>query len=164
MSKTKISISAMSYKKKEDIRILNACLSNWFKNPKVLYFTSPNMTYPFNLKKWISLSYKEKNNKTIIIKIDDWIIGHLSIKEKKEQGSAHLFHLIIDPNYHRKGFAKKLILYAEELINNDNIKKITLNVVKKNQAARQLYYALGYADKETTRSGSIIKMGKNLIN
>jgi len=163
MNKTKISISTISYKKKEDIRIINACLSNWFKNPKVLHFTSPNMTYPFNLKKWISLSYKEKNNKTIIIKIDDWIIGHLSIKEKKEQGSAHLFHLIIDPNYHRKGFAKKLILYAEELINNDNIKKITLNVAKKNQAARQLYYALGYADKETTRSGSI-KMEKNLIN
>ena len=106
MSKTKISISAMSYKKKEDIRILGACLSNWFKNPKVLYFTSPNMSYPFNLKKWISLSYKEKNNKTIIIKIDDWIIGHLSIKKEKEPGSAHLFHLIIDPNYVRKDLRK----------------------------------------------------------
>ena len=163
MSKTKISISAMSYKKKEDIRILSACLSNWFKNPKVLYFTSPNMSYPFNLKKWISLSYKEKNNKTIIIKIDDWIIGHLSIKKEKEQGSAHLFHLIIDPNYLRKGFAKKLILYAERVIKYDNIKKITLNVVRKNQAARQLYYSLGYADKERTRLGHI-KMEKNLIN
>jgi len=163
MSKTKISISAMSYKKKEDIRILSACLSNWFKNPKVLYFTSPNMSYPFNLKKWISLSYKEKNNKTIIIKIDDWIIGHLSIKKEKKQGSAHLFHLIIDPNYLRKGFAKKLILYAERVIKYDNIKKITLNVVRKNQAARQLYYSLGYADKERTRLGHI-KMEKNLIN
>jgi len=163
MSKTKISISAMSYKKKEDIRILSACLSNWFKNPKVLYFTSPNMSYPFNLKKWISLSYKEKNNKTIIIKIDDWIIGHLSIKKREKQGSAHLFHLIIDPNYLRKGFAKKLILYAERVIKYDNIKKITLNVVRKNQAARQLYYSLGYADKERTRLGHI-KMEKNLIN
>ena len=163
MSKSKISISTISYKKKENIRILNACLSNWFKNPKVLHFTSPNMTYPFNLNKWISLSYKEKNNKTIIIKIDDWIIGHLSIKEDKEQGSAHLFHLIIDPNYLRKGFAKKLILYAEGLIKYDNIKKITLNVAKKNQAARQLYYALGYADKETARLG-YIKMEKLLIN
>jgi len=163
MSKTKISISAMSYKKKEDIRILSACLSNWFKNPKVLYFTSPNMSYPFNLKKWISLSYKEKNNKTIIIKIDDWIIGHLSIKKGEKQGSAHLFHLIIDPNYLRKGFAKKLILYAERVIKYDNIKKITLNVVRKNQAARQLYYSLGYADKERTRLGHI-KMEKNLIN
>ena len=163
MSKTKISISALSYKKKEDLRILSACLSNWFKNPKVLHFTSPNMTYPFNLNKWISLSYKEKNNKTIIIKIDDWIIGHLSIKKEKEQGSAHLFHLIIDPNYVRKGFAKKLILYAERVIKYDNIKKITLNVVRKNQAARQLYYALGYKDKETTRLG-YIKMEKNLIN
>ena len=163
MSNKKISISTISYKKKEDIRILNACLSNWFHNPKILYFTSPNMTYPFNLKKWISLSYKEKNNKTIIIKIDDWIIGHLSIKEKKKQGKAHLFHLIIDPNYLRKGFAKKLIFYAEELIKCDNIKKITLNVVRKNQAARQLYYSLGYADKEKTRLGHI-KMEKNLIN
>ena len=163
MSKTKISISAMSYKKKEDIRILNACLSNWFNNPKILHLTSPNMTYPYNINKWISLSYKEKNNKTIIIKIDDWIIGHLSIKEEKDQGTAHLFHLIIDPNYHRKGFAKKLILYGEGLINNDNIKKITLNVVRKNQAARQLYYSLGYADKERTRLGHI-KMEKNLIN
>jgi len=161
MSKTKISISAMSYKKKEDIRILSACLSNWFKNPKVLYFTSPNMSYPFNLKKWISLSYKEKNNKTIIIKIDDWIIGHLSIKKGRKQGSAHLFHLIIDPNYLRKGFAKKLILYAERVIKYDNIKKITLNVVRKNQAARQLYYSLGYADKERTRLGHI-KMEKKI--
>ena len=91
------------------------------------------MSYPFNLKKWISLSYKEKNNKTIIIKIDDWIIGHLSIKKGKKHGSAHLFHLIIDPNYLRKGFAKKLILYAERVIKYDNIKKITLNVVRKNQ-------------------------------
>ena len=163
MSKTKISISTISYNKKEDIRILNACLSKWFNSPKILHFTSPNMTYPFNLKKWISLSYKEKNNKTIIIKIDDWIIGHLSIKKEKEQGSAHLFHLIIDPNYLRKGFAKKLILYAERVIKYDNIKKITLNVVRKNQAARQLYYSLGYADKERTRLGHI-KMEKNLIN
>ena len=162
MSKSKISISTISYKKKENIRILNACLSNWFKNPKVLHFTSPNMTYPFNLKKWISLSYKEKNNKTIIIKIDDWIIGHLSIKEGKDQESAHLFHLIIDPKHLRNGYAKKLILYAEKLIKYENIKKITLNVVRKNQAARQLYFALGYAEKETTGLG-YIKMEKYII-
>ena len=95
MKQPKISISTITYYKKEDIRILNACLSNWFTDPKILHFTSPNMTYPFNLKKWISVSYKEKNNKTIIIKIDDWIVGHLSIKYEEDQESAHLFHLII---------------------------------------------------------------------
>lgn len=161
MSKTKISISTINYQNKEHQRILKACFSNWFKNPKVLQFTSPTMSYPFNINKWIS-SYKEKNFKTIIIKIDDWIIGHLSIKENKEQGSAHLFHLIIAPDYLRKGYAKKLIFYAEELIMNSNIKKITLNVVKKNIAARQLYYSIGYSDVDNTKLRNI-RMEKYLL-
>ena len=98
MSKTVVSISEITYYKKEDIRILSACLSNWFTDPKILHFASPNMTYPFNIKKWISLSYKEKNIKTIIIKVDNWIVGHLSIKYEEDKSLAHLFHLIIDKN------------------------------------------------------------------
>ena len=49
MPKTVISISEITYYKKEDIRILSACLSNWFTDPKILHFTSPNMTFPFNI-------------------------------------------------------------------------------------------------------------------
>ena len=160
MKKPKISISTITYYKKEDIRVLNACLSNWLSNPKILHFTDPRMTYPFNLKKWISLSYKEKNVYTIIIKVDNWIIGHLSIKYLKDQNSAQLFHLIIDQKKLRKGYAKKLIIYAEKIINDDeNIKNITLNVVKKNQAAKNLYYSMGYKDRDT-RNKENIRMGK----
>ena len=93
MSKTIVSISEITYNKKEDIRILSACLSNWFTDPKILHFASPNMPYPFNIKKWISMSYKEKNIKTIIIKAEDWIVGHLSIKYEEDKSLAHLFHL-----------------------------------------------------------------------
>ena len=163
MKQPKISISTITYYKKEDIRILNACLSNWFTDPKTLHFTSPNMTYPFNLKKWISISYKEKNNKTIIIEIDNWIVGHLSIKYEEDQKSAHLFHLIIDSDHLRKGLAKKLISFAEEIIKKANINKITLNVVKKNKAALKLYDSLGYTDKGKNRFGWV-KMEKLLIN
>jgi len=164
MKKPKISISTITYYKKEDIRILNACLSDWLSDPKILHFTSPNMTYPFNLKKWISLSYKEKNIETIIIKVDNWIVGHLSIKYEEDKNSAHLFHLIIDQNQLRKGYAKKLILYAEKILNdNNNIKKITLNVVKKNQIAKELYYSLGYEKINNKRTGNI-KMVKNILS
>ena len=163
MKQPKISISTITYYKKDDIRILNACLSNWFTDPKILHFTSPNMTYPFNLKKWISVAYKEKNNKTIIIKIDDWIVGHLSIKYEEDQKSAHLFHLIIDSGYLRKGLAKKLIDFAETIIKKAKINKITLNVVRKNKAALKLYNSIGYTDKGKNRFGSI-KMEKLLIN
>ena len=163
MKQPKISISTITYYKKEDIRILNACLSNWFTDPKILHFTSPNMTYPFNLKKWISISYKEKNNKTIIIKIDNWIVGHLSIKYEEDQKSAHLFHLIIDSDHLRKGLAKKLIDFAEEIIKKNKINKITLNVVRKNIVALKLYESVGYTDKGKNGFGSI-KMEKLLIN
>ena len=162
MSKTAVSISEITYYKKEDIKILSACLSNWFSDPKTLHFTSPNMTYPFNIKKWISLSYKEKNIKTIIIKVENWIVGHLSIKYEEDKNSAHLFHLIIDKNQLRKGYAKKLILYAEEMLKTDDIKKITLNVVKKNQIAKELYYSMGYEKQNRKRPGNI-KMKKDLF-
>ena len=160
MEEQKISFSTITYYKKEDIRILNACLSNWLSDPKILHFTSPNMTYPFNLKRWISLSYKEKNNKTIIIKIDDWIVGHLSIKYEEDQKSAHLFHLIIDPDHLRKGLAKKLVTFAEEIIKKAKINKITLNVVRKNLVALQLYNSLGYSNSEKNNPGWI-KMEKS---
>jgi len=163
MKEPKISISTISYYKKEDIRILNVCLTNWLSDPKILQFTSPNMTYPFNLKKWISLFYKEKNIETIIIKVDNWIVGHLSIKKDKVKNSAHLFHLIIDQSQLRKGYAKKLILYAERILNNDNIKKITLNVVKKNQIANELYRSMGYEKINNKRTGNI-KMIKNIFS
>ena len=162
MSKTVISISEITYYKKEDIRILSACLSNWFTDPKILHFTSPNMTYPFNIKKWISLSYKEKNIKTIIIKVDNWIVGHLSIKYEEDKSLAHLFHLIIDKNQLTKGYAKRLILHAEKILKTDDIKKITLNVVKKNQIAKELYYSMGYGGKNSKRPGNV-KMEKELF-
>ena len=162
MKESKVFISKTTYYKKEDIRILNACLSDWLSVPKILHFTEPRMTYPFNIKKWISLSYNEKNIETIIIKIDNWIIGHLSIKYEEDKNSAHLFHLIINQNQLRKGYAKKLILYAEEILKNDNnIKNITINVVKKNQIAKELYYSMGYQEINNKRT-RYIKMKKNI--
>ena len=160
MKESKVFISKINYYKKEDIRILNACLSDWLSDPKILYFTEPRMTYPFNIKKWILLSYKEINIKTIIIKIDNWIVGHLSIKYEEDKNSAHLFHLIINQNQLRKGHAKKLILHAEKILKNDNnIKNITINVVKKNQIAKKLYCSMGYEEINNKRN-SYIKMKK----
>ena len=162
MSKSKISISTITYKKKEDIRILNSCLSNWFTDPKILHFVHPEMAYPFKIERWISLSYLHKTS-TLILKDHNWIIGHLSIRKNKESKSAHLFHLIIDPNYQREGYAKKLISHAEKMIMENNINKITINVMKKNQIAKRLYNDLVYLDISINRSGKI-KMEKDFLN
>ena len=160
MSSPKLSISSMSYEKKDDIRILATCLSKWFSNPKLLHFVSPSMKYPFKIKNWINQSYLNHSN-TLVLKLDNWIIGHLSIRMIDQAKSAHIFHLIIDPDQQQNGYGKKLVHYAEELILKNNFKAITLNVLKKNQIARKFYEKIGYTVIQERKSKKI-KMVKNL--
>ena len=92
----KPTISSMSYEKKDDIRVLTSCLSKWFSNPKMLNYVSPSMSYPFKIKQWINQSYSNQSN-TLVLSLDNWIIGHLSIRMNDQTKSAHIFHFIIDP-------------------------------------------------------------------
>ena len=146
MASQKLSISNISYKNDESVRILTAVLSKWFSSPKTLHFTSPNLRYPFNINHWISTFYKEENIETYILKEGNWIIGHLSVKIYEDRNLAHLFHLFIDNENRHKGYAKKLIRYVEKNIiaGKDDITAITLNCVKKNFPAINLYQSIGF--------------------
>jgi len=145
MDYQKVSFSIKSYKDNEDVRILNSVLSKWLSNPKILHFTAPKIQYPYNINNWISTSYNDENTQTHTIEIDNWIIGHLSAKLNNKTNSAHLFHLIIDENHRKQGYAKKLIDYVEKkLVTENDINIITLNCVKKNAPAIYLYQSIGY--------------------
>ena len=146
MTSQKLSISNISYKNDESVRVLNAVLSKWFSNPKILHFTSPNLKYPFNINHWISTFYNDENVETYILKDENWIIGHISVKIYENKNLAHLFHLFIDNENRQKGYAKKLIKYVEKYIIDGkyNIGAITLNCVKKNIPAIKLYQSIGF--------------------
>ena len=160
MTDPRLSISSMSYEKKDDIRVMTSCLSKWFSNPKILHFTSPSMRYPFKMQQWISQSYLNHSN-TLVLKLDNWIIGHLSIRMVDQTKSAHIFHLIIDPDQQQKGYGEKLVNFAENFILKNNFKTVTLNVLKKNQIAIKFYEKIGYTVIEERKSKKI-KMLKNL--
>ena len=160
MSDSTLSISSMSYEKKDDVRILTSCLSKWFSNPKILNFVSPSMSYPFKIKQWINQSYSNQN-KTLVLKLDNWIIGHLSIQINDQTKSAHIFHLIIDPDQQQKGYGKKLLYHAEKLVIKNNLKKITINVLINNQKAKKFYEKNGFTVFRISKSGKI-KMFKNM--
>ena len=160
MSDSTLSISSMSYEKKDDVRILTSCLSKWFSNPKILNFVSPSMSYPFKIKQWINKSYSNQN-KTLVLKLDNWIIGHLSVRMNNQTKSAHIFHLIIDPEQQQKGYGKKLISHAEKLIAKNNLKKITINVLINNQKAKNFYEKNGFTVFRISKSRKI-KMFKKI--
>ena len=160
MIDSRLSISSMSYKKKDDIRILTSCLSSWFSNPKILHFVSPSMRYPFKMQQWINKSYSSQSN-TLILRLDNWIIGHVSIRMNNQTKSAHIFHLIIDPDQRQKGYGKLLFSHAEEFIIKNDFEKITINVLIKNQIAKNFYKKSGFLVSNESKPG-IIKMLKEL--
>ena len=146
MANQKISISNISYKNDKSVKILFSVLSKWFSDPKTLHFTSPSSKYPFSMNLWVSTFYNTGNVETYVLKNENWIIGHLSVKIDENKNIAHFFHLIIDNENRQKGYAKKLIRYVEKNIiaGNDNIRAITLNCVKKNIPAINLYQSIGF--------------------
>ena len=160
MTNSGLSISSMSYEKKDDIRILTSCLSKWFSNPKILHFVSPSMRYPFKIQQWVNRSYLNQSN-TLVLKLDNWIIGHLSFRMNDQTKSAHIFHLIIDPDQQKNGYGKQLISHAEKLIIKNNLKKITINVLINNQIAKTFYEKNGFKVVKNKKSGKIIML-KNL--
>ena len=146
MANQKISISNISYENDESVRILASVLSKWFSDPKTFHFTSPILKYPFNMNHWVSTFYKTDNVETFVLKDENWIIGHLSVKIDEKKNIARFFHLFIDSENRQKGYAKKLIKYVEKHIitGKDNIRMITLNCVKKNVPAINLYQSIGF--------------------
>jgi len=150
-----ITIEQVSYENIKQARILQACLETWFKNPKDLHLTAPQMTYPFNFNRWIIDSYSKQNTLTFILKKEKWIIGYMSLQLQPKNDFIHLFHVFIDRSFRGKGFsrllAKKAISYAEE----ESIPAITLFVNPNNQLAINLYESFGFKEIGYSKNGSI---------
>ena len=161
MSEREYTLEKISYSKKEDCRIIESVLNGWFQDPKTLNFVSPNLTYPFKFKDWVSKNYIENSKQiiSIVIKCKNWIVGHISYSIEKNK--VHLFHLIIDKKFRGLGLAKILITKVERDCFLKQKSEVSLNVFKKNKEAINLYRGLGYITLKNKNSKTII-MGKKL--
>ena len=144
MMKIRIILKKMSYENSRDNRILKSCLTTWFSNPKELHLTDPKMTYPFQFKQWVNLSYKGQNTETWGAFSGKWMVGIVSLEHFQEEGRIHLFHIYVDKEYRRNGIGKKLILKAEEQGKKTKAKALTLNIVSGNSEAVALYEKMGF--------------------
>ena len=109
------------------------------------------MSYPFNFKKWIELSYKESNVESFSWKNDKWIIGIGNIKLNQKSQKAHAFHIFTDPKYRNQGLATKMLQHLEDLAKNKKMEYLTINVTPKNKAVKSLYEKLGFDLVKTTK-------------
>ena len=144
MMKISIILKKISYENSRDNRILKSCLTTWFSNPKELHLTDPKMTYPFQFKQWVNLSYKGQNTETWGAFSGKWMVGIVSLEHLQEEGRIHLFHIYVDKEYRRNGIGEKLILKAEEQGKKTKAKALTLNIVSGNSEAVALYEKMGF--------------------
>ena len=156
MSLTKYTIEEISYSQRENRRIMESVLRKWLANPKEMNFFSPEMSYPFNFKKWIKLNYSNKlyDIKTLLLKDDKWIIGHVSIKMIENIGE--LFHLFVDAFYRKSGLGSKLINESEKYVIDAGMVSVMANLNKKDAASIKLFNKMGFYSKRN-RSTKMIK-------
>ena len=141
-----IIIEKVNYNNTKDIRILETVLTNWFKNPKELNLVEPRMKYPFNFKKWVTLTYKNSDIKSFALKENKWIVGIGNIIFNEDNKWAHALHIFIDEKYRKKGLATKMLQHLESLARDKKMKTLTLRVMPKNVPAKKLYQKMGFEE------------------
>ena len=157
-----IRIEKVSYKNTKDIRILEAVLANWFKNPKELNLIEPRMKYPFNFKKWVTLTYKDSDIKSFALKENKWIVGIGNIILNENNKWAHALHIFIDEKYRKKGLATKMLQHLESLARYKKMRILTLRVMPKNVPAKNLYEKMGF--EEYINTGEHLPNSNNANN
>ena len=152
MTGIEYTLEEISYSRKEDRRIMESVLKNWLVDPKALNFFSPESKYPFKFKKWVQLHYSiiNTNITTIVLKHNEWIIGHVSLKTEKER--TELLHLFVDSKYRKKGLGLRLLKEVENYRIDLKIKSITVRVQKKNIAFKKILERSGYRYKNSNQN------------
>ena len=143
-----IKIEKVSYQNKKNSRILEAVLTNWFRNPKELNLVDPTLSYPFRYNKWVTLNYLNPEIHTIVIKLDQWIVGIGSMYKVPNTKTVDIFHVYIDAEHRRQKLGKKILHYFESSSLKENVELITIRIMLKNIAAKALLNSEGYIQKE----------------
>jgi ribosomal protein S18 acetylase RimI-like enzyme len=114
------------------------------------------MSYPFNFKKWVTLTYANQEIHSFVIKSEDWIIGIGNLMIIPDTKKAQALHIFIDPDYRQQGLAEKMIRHLELLGRSEKMEVMTLRVVPKNKPAIKLYKKLGFEETGSSKRKGLL--------
>ncbi|MCA1054232.1 GNAT family N-acetyltransferase [Rossellomorea aquimaris] len=137
------------------LEILDA-FNRWENDPELIPMSRPNQNRTeLETERIITLDHiKERLEHLHIYLIyqDDQLIGEMSYMVdpnhlyKKEQGTAWIGITIGEPDGRGKGIGYKAMLFLEEQIKKQGLKRIELGVFEFNTQAQRLYKKLGYKE------------------
>ncbi|MDD4608440.1 MAG: GNAT family N-acetyltransferase [Bacilli bacterium] len=101
------------------------------------------------------------NNKIIYLcELNDVICGYIYLIV--EDYTSKIDALYVEESFRGKGIGTKLIEWALNYINDNNIQSITINVMTENQNAKKLYQKYGFKIIDETEKRTCMKYSKNL--
>ena len=153
-------IKEIDYQNSKDISKLESALKNWFSNPKDLNFADPDSKYPFDMKKWINVNYKINKIRTVALYKDEWIIGFAGIKFLDDSDKAHIAQFYLDKESEGMGHKESLIKEIEQMAIKENVNKLIITAMKKDELAQNLYRRLDF--KETKKTGNKLNFEKEI--
>ncbi len=153
-------IKEIDYQNSKDISKLESALKNWFSNPKDLNFADPDSKYPFDMKKWINVNYKINKIRTVALYKDEWIIGFAGIKFLDDSDKAHIAQFYLDKESEGMGHKESLIKEIEQMAIKENVNKLIITAMKKDELAQNLYKRLNF--KETKKTGNKLNFEKEI--
>ena len=154
-------IKEIDYQNSKDISKLESALKNWFSNPKDFNFADPDSKYPFDMKKWINVNFKINKIRTVVLYKDEWIIGFAGIKFLDDSDKAHIAQIYLDKESEGIGHKEFLIKEIEQMAIKENVYKLTITAMKKDELAQNLYKRLNF--KETKKTGNKLNFEKKLL-
>jgi len=91
--------------RRDDIRTLAA----WLSDPLVLLTTAPDWDYPV-IPELIEREYFVNNGSALILRasVGQKMVGHVGLRVLNKS-VGHLFHVIVDPPLHGRGYGKAMI-------------------------------------------------------
>ena len=112
------------------------------------------------MKKWTRVNHKLNKIKTLAALKNEWIVGFIGIKVFEDLSLAHITQIYVDDEHKGKGYKEILIKNVEKKIFKQNIDRLTITSMKKDDSAQLLYKKLSF--KEVGVSGNKINFEKKL--
>jgi len=133
-----------------------ATLNRWANDPSLIKFIRPSRNKE-ELEKHVtvtveSLSERLEHVSTYLIHADDHLVGEINFQIdpdhliKKETGTAWIGIVIGEESARGKGIGTQAMLYLEEKIQAQGLKRIELGVFEFNSKALNLYKNMGYQE------------------
>lgn len=82
-------------------------------------------------------------SRQFVFKLGERLVGYLCFWEVLDE--AHLMNIAVHPNYRGSGYGKHLMEHLEAVCLRDGIKRIILEVGRKNASAKRLYLQCGFS-------------------